>query len=76
MGTEESIFSILVYRHPDIVEYFDIDQNGLLGTFFENVKNGFAVATSEKGPEDQKSLKEANRKIKSLSNLQYFFLHS
>lgn len=69
MGTEESIFSILVYRHPDIVEYFDIDQNGLLSTFFENVKNGFAVATSEKGPEDQKSPKEANRKIKSLSNL-------
>jgi hypothetical protein len=39
MGTEESLFTILTYRHPDLINYYEIDNNGLLGTFFENVKN-------------------------------------
>jgi len=39
MGTEESIFSIMVYKYPKIIDYFEIDYNGLLGTFFENAKN-------------------------------------
>lgn len=39
MGTEESIFSIMVYKHNDLINYFDIEGNGLLSTFFENLKN-------------------------------------
>lgn len=39
MGTEESIFSIMVYKHPELINYFEIEGNGLLGTFFENLKN-------------------------------------
>lgn len=39
MGTEESLFSILAYKHPELVQYFLIEENGLLGTFFENLKN-------------------------------------
>lgn len=39
MGTEESLFTILTYRHPDLINYCEIENNGLLGTFFENVKN-------------------------------------
>lgn len=39
MGTEESIFSIMVYKHPDLVDYFEIESNGLMGIFFENLKN-------------------------------------
>lgn len=39
MGTEESLFTILTYRHPDLINYYEIENNGLLGTFFENVKN-------------------------------------
>jgi hypothetical protein len=39
MGTEESIFSIITYKHSDIINYFDIDGNGLISTFFENLKN-------------------------------------
>ena len=39
MGTEESIFSIMVYKYPKLINYFDIESNGLLGTFFENAKN-------------------------------------
>jgi hypothetical protein len=39
MGTEESIFTLMTYIDPDIYEFETIEDNGLLGTFFENVKN-------------------------------------
>jgi FkbM family methyltransferase len=39
MGTEESIFTIMLYKHPELFQYFSIEMNGLLGTFFENLKN-------------------------------------
>ena len=39
MGTEESIFSIILYKYPEIFSYSEITENGLLGTFFENLKN-------------------------------------
>ena len=47
MGTEESIFSIMCYKHSDIVNYFEIDSNGLLGKFFENLKNDELKLISE-----------------------------
>jgi hypothetical protein len=39
MGTEESIFTIMTYLDPKIYEYEPIEDNGLISTFFENVKN-------------------------------------
>jgi|LauGreDrversion4_2_1035121.scaffolds.fasta_scaffold12661_5 FkbM family methyltransferase len=39
MGTEESLFSIMVYKHADLVDYFEIEGNGLFGKFFEDLKN-------------------------------------
>jgi len=39
MGTEESIFSIMIYKHPDLVDYFEIEENGLMGKFFEDLKD-------------------------------------
>lgn len=39
MGTEESIFSIMVYRDGDIFNHFDIESNGLVSKFFEDLKN-------------------------------------
>lgn len=39
MGTEESLFSILIYRNPDICSYAEIDSNGLINKFFEDLKN-------------------------------------
>jgi hypothetical protein len=39
MGTEESIFSIMCYKHSDLIDYFEIDSNGLFGKFFEDLKN-------------------------------------
>jgi hypothetical protein len=39
MGTEESIFTIMTYLDPNIYQYEPIEDNGLINTFFENVKN-------------------------------------
>ena len=39
MGTEESIFSIMCYKHSDLFNYFEIEGNGLVGKFFEDLKN-------------------------------------
>ena len=39
MGTEESIFSLMVYKHSDLINYFEIEGNGLVGKFFEDLKN-------------------------------------
>jgi hypothetical protein len=47
MGTEESIFSIIVYKNPDLIQYFEIDGNGLLGKFFEDCKNNSIVPVNE-----------------------------
>lgn len=39
MGTEESIFTLMTYLQPETYQCEYINDNGLLGTFFENVKN-------------------------------------
>jgi hypothetical protein len=39
MGTEESIFSIMCHTHSDLINYFEIESNGLFGKFFEDLKN-------------------------------------
>jgi FkbM family methyltransferase len=39
MGTEESIFTIIAHKYPDIVDRVMINHDGLIGTFFENLKN-------------------------------------
>jgi hypothetical protein len=47
MGTEESIFSIMCYKHSDLINYFEIESNGLVGKFFEDLKNDDLKAKSE-----------------------------
>ena len=39
MGTEESLFTLMLYQHPELFEYAEIQGNGLISTYFENVKN-------------------------------------
>jgi len=39
MGTEESLFTILAYQYPESYQYFEIESNGLINKFFEDVKN-------------------------------------
>ena len=48
MGTEESVFSIMVYKYGRNIQYFEIDSNGLLGKFFEDAKNNNLVPMNKK----------------------------
>jgi hypothetical protein len=47
MGTEESIFSIMCYKHSDIINYFETNGNGLMTDFFENLKDDKLKVKSE-----------------------------
>jgi hypothetical protein len=46
MGTEESLFSIMTYTNPKNVDYVEIESNGLLYKFFEDVKNDSVIIKS------------------------------
>ena len=39
MGTEESLFTILLYNYPTLIDYCQIESNGLIYKFFEDIKN-------------------------------------
>lgn len=39
MGTEESIFSIMCHTHSEMINFFEIEGNGLVSKFFEDLKN-------------------------------------
>jgi hypothetical protein len=47
MGTEESIFTLMCYNHSDLINYFEINSNGLLSKFFEDLKNDCLEIKSE-----------------------------
>jgi hypothetical protein len=49
MGTEESIFSIMCYKHADLIDYFEIESNGLFGKFFEDLKNDTVERKNKQG---------------------------
>lgn len=46
MGTEESIFSIMSYKYSNIIDSFEIDGDGMLWKFFEDLKNNNLVVTN------------------------------
>lgn len=46
MGTEESLFSMMTYSNPTNIDYVEIESNGLLYKFFEDVKNDSVVVKS------------------------------
>ena len=39
MGTEESIFTILMHQHSDLISQYMLDGNGLVWPFFEDLKS-------------------------------------
>lgn len=39
MGTEESIFTILMHNHGDLITQYMLEMNGLVWPFFEDLKN-------------------------------------
>jgi hypothetical protein len=47
MGTEESLFTIMTYKYPDLISYSEIEGNGLMGKFFEDLKNMRVEVKSE-----------------------------
>jgi hypothetical protein len=42
MGTEESIFTILSYHYPERFRCYMVEDNGLIGTFFEALRDTWA----------------------------------
>ena len=58
MGTEESLFSILLYKYPEKFQYYLIESNGLVNKFFEDVKNG-----------NHKSLTQSKKPLESDLNI-------
>jgi len=60
MGTEESIFSIMLYRHSDMFDYYEIDGNGLIGKFCEDLKNDTYVLKNIGGVTNIKKLDAIN----------------
>jgi len=43
MGTEESIFTLMTYIKPEIYQHEMINNDGLINTFFENIKNNNTI---------------------------------
>jgi len=39
MGTEESIFTIIMHNHSDLISQYGIESNGLVWPFFEDLKD-------------------------------------
>jgi len=60
MGTEESLFSILLYKYPEKFQYYLIESNGLVNKFFEDVKNGNHKALTQSKKSLESDLNIAN----------------
>jgi O-methyltransferase len=51
MGTEESIFSIMLYNYPELLNYVEIESNGLISKFCEDLKNDNCKVKNVSGKE-------------------------
>jgi hypothetical protein len=47
MGTEESLFTLLLYQNPQLIDYCEIEGNGLVYKFFEDVKNDEVIVKNK-----------------------------
>ena len=61
MGTEESIFTLMTYLQPDIYHCEEINSDGLINTFFENVKNN--TTTLQQTIPETTRLKPSNNNV-------------
>jgi O-methyltransferase len=61
MGTEESLFTIMVYKHPELIGYSEIEDNGLMSRFFEDLKNTQVTVKIEKNQNYQPSDFDINK---------------
>jgi O-methyltransferase len=69
MGTEESLFTIMTYKYPELIQFYEIEMNGLLGLFFENLKNDTLVVKQEKS--ETNTINEKNKNNVALYVLTY-----
>jgi O-methyltransferase len=69
MGTEESLFTIMTYKHPELIQFYEIEMNGLLSVFFENLKNDTLVVKQEKS--ETNTINEKNKNNVALYVLTY-----
>lgn len=63
MGTEESIFTIMTYKDPDVYHYEMIESNGLINTFFEKLKNDNTAIQIEEKTKNRKQYTNQNVKL-------------
>jgi FkbM family methyltransferase len=61
MGTEESIFTIMVYKYPQLFNYSEIEGDGLVWLFFENLKNETLKLKSEKSNNQVMNVKDLSK---------------
>ena len=66
MGADECLFTILSYRHEDIISNFEISGNGLMYPFFENLKK------FKKPPLEVKDTKEVSLYVLSYNSPKQF----
>jgi hypothetical protein len=71
MGTEESIFTIMTYLDPEVFEIEMIEDNGLLGTFFENVKTEKTKLSNQTN-----KVKRIHENNDTIFNLESIFVHA
>jgi len=69
MGTEESLFTIMTYKYPELIQFYEIEMNGLLSVFFENLKNDTLVVKQEKS--ETNTINEKNKNNVALYVLTY-----
>jgi O-methyltransferase len=69
MGTEESLFTIMTYKYPELIQFYEIEMNGLLGLFFENLKNDTLFVKQEKS--ETNIINEKNKNNVALYVLTY-----
>ena len=69
MGTEESLFTIMTYKYPELIQFYEIEMNGLLSVFFENLKNDTLVVKQEKS--ETNIINEKNKNNVALYVLTY-----
>ena len=48
MGTEESIFTLMIYQSPELFDRIPIDDNGLIITALERLRNNEQVTTAKR----------------------------
>lgn len=61
MGTEESIFTIILYRYPTLFQYFPINGDGLIWPFFEGLKNDNLQSKIQSGKSKKENPHDINK---------------